>query len=98
MSNVSFSWTTISSRGPLNVTLRRSAESKNVSDYSAASTLYPENGGTMFPINDGTVLQTYKTLHHTTWILQDRFIVGIFIRNCRTNSCFVKRGQSGHFA
>lgn len=43
------------------VTPSRSTESKNVSDHSAASTLYPENGGTMFTINDGTLPQTYKT-------------------------------------
>jgi hypothetical protein len=52
-----FSRTTVSSRGLLNVTPRRSTESKNVSDYPVASTLYPENGGTVFPINDGTNLQ-----------------------------------------
>lgn len=36
----------------------RSADSTNVAGYLTAFALHPENGGTIFPLNDGTLLHT----------------------------------------
>jgi hypothetical protein len=51
-------------------------EVKTFQIYPIASNLYPEKRGTMFPRNGGVLLQTSKTLHHTTWILHKRFSRG----------------------